>query len=63
MNSTIATKITRLDGFYPAEGYHQNFLVRNPTYPYIVANDLPKLRALKAEFPNLLKATSAQKSQ
>jgi peptide-methionine (S)-S-oxide reductase len=59
----IATKITALDGFYPAEGYHQNFLVRNPTYPYIVANDLPKLRALKAEFPNLLKGMAAQKSK
>jgi peptide-methionine (S)-S-oxide reductase len=57
----IATKITALDGFYPAEGYHQNFLARNPTHPYIVANDLPKLRALKAELPNLLKATAAQK--
>jgi peptide-methionine (S)-S-oxide reductase len=59
----IATKISALDGFYPAEGYHQNFLVRNPTYPYIVANDLPKLRALKAEFPTLLKAMAAQKGQ
>jgi peptide-methionine (S)-S-oxide reductase len=57
----IATKITALDAFYPAEGYHQNFLVRNPTHPYIVAHDLPKLRALKAELPNLLKATAAQK--
>lgn len=52
----IATRIAPLEGFYAAEGYHQNFLVRNPTYPYIVVNDLPKLRALKAEFPQLLKA-------
>jgi peptide-methionine (S)-S-oxide reductase len=52
---TIATKVTRLDGFYAAEDSHQNFLARNPTYPYIVVNDLPKLRALKAEFPTLLK--------
>jgi peptide-methionine (S)-S-oxide reductase len=59
----IATKIAALDGFYAAEGYHQNFLARNPTYPYIVANDLPKLRALKAEFPNLLKGASTQTSK
>jgi peptide-methionine (S)-S-oxide reductase len=51
----IATKVAPLDGFYAAEDYHQNFLARNPTYPYIVVNDLPKLRALKAEFPALLK--------
>jgi peptide-methionine (S)-S-oxide reductase len=54
----IATTIVPLRGFYPAEDYHQNFLARNPTYPYIVINDMPKLRALKAEFPQLLKAGS-----
>jgi peptide-methionine (S)-S-oxide reductase len=52
----IATKVAPLDGFFAAEDYHQNFLARNPTYPYIVINDMPKLRALKAEFPQLLKA-------
>jgi peptide-methionine (S)-S-oxide reductase len=51
----IATRIEPLTGFFPAEGYHQDFLVRNSTNPYIVANDLPKLRALKATFPALVK--------
>jgi len=51
----IVTTVVPLDGFFPAEEYHQNFLVRHPDYPYIVVNDLPKLRALKAEFPELLK--------
>ena len=37
--------------FYPAEKYHQDFLVRNPTYPYIVYNDLPKLENLRRLFP------------
>jgi peptide-methionine (S)-S-oxide reductase len=53
------TTVVPLKGFYPAEDYHQNFLARNPDYPYIVANDLPKLRALKAQFPELLKAAAA----
>ena len=47
----IVTKIEALKGFYPAEGYHQDFLVHNPTYPYIVYNDLPKIAALKAIWP------------
>ena len=47
----IVTKIEALKGFYPAEGYHQDFLVHNPTYPYIVYNDLPKIAALKAVWP------------
>jgi peptide-methionine (S)-S-oxide reductase len=51
----IVTTVVPLEGFYPAEEYHQNFLARHPDYPYIVINDLPKLRVLKAEFPELLK--------
>ena len=47
----IATRVDMLPGFYPAEGYHQDFLVRNPDYPYIVYNDLPKVEALKIVFP------------
>lgn len=56
---TVVTTVVPLKGFYPAEGYHQNFLARNPDYPYIVVNDLPKLRALRAEFPELLKNPAA----
>jgi peptide-methionine (S)-S-oxide reductase len=51
----IVTKVVPLQGFYAAEAYHQHFLDRNPTYPYIVYNDLPKLEHLKKEFPELLK--------
>jgi len=39
--------------FYPAEGYHQDYLKNNPDNPYIVYNDLPKLENLKKTFPNL----------
>jgi peptide-methionine (S)-S-oxide reductase len=52
----IVTQVVPLDGFYPAEAYHQNFIVKNPSYPYVVYNDLPKLENLKKEFPELLKS-------
>ena len=55
-NRRIVTTVVPSEGFYPAEDYHQNFLAQHPDYPYIVVNDLPKLRALKAEFPELVKA-------
>ncbi|HWZ32918.1 MAG TPA: peptide-methionine (S)-S-oxide reductase MsrA [Bryobacteraceae bacterium] len=51
----IVTQITALPGFYPAEGYHQHFLEKNPSNPYIVYNDLPKLKQLKKQFPELWK--------
>jgi peptide-methionine (S)-S-oxide reductase len=54
-NKAIVTKVVPLEGFYPAEDYHQNFLVQHPDYPYIVYNDLPKLDHLKKEFPELLR--------
>jgi len=49
----IATKVELAKGFYPAEPYHQNFVARNPTNPYVMVNDLPKLNRLRAQFPGL----------
>ena len=54
-SAPIVTQLAPLKGFYPAEGYHQNFAVHNPDNPYIVANDLPKLRTLRAKYPQLVK--------
>jgi peptide-methionine (S)-S-oxide reductase len=52
----IVTTIETGKTFYPAEGYHQNFLALNPTYPYIVVNDLPKVANLKRLFPKNYRA-------
>ena len=52
----IATTIEPSRRFFDAEDYHQNFLTLNPTYPYIVYNDLPKIDNLKALFPNKFSA-------
>jgi peptide-methionine (S)-S-oxide reductase len=48
----LVTRIDPLKGFYPAEDYHQDFYLKNPQYPYIVVNDLPKIRNLKQLFPD-----------
>jgi peptide-methionine (S)-S-oxide reductase len=53
--SPIVTTLVSLQGFYAAEDYHQNFIQHNPTYPYVVVNDLPKLAQLKQQFPSLYK--------
>jgi peptide-methionine (S)-S-oxide reductase len=49
----IVTKIEPGRTFYRAEDYHQDFLELNPTYPYIVFNDLPKVAELKRLFPEI----------
>lgn len=49
----IVTRIEPLTAFYPAEDYHQDYLINNPTQPYIVYNDLPKLQNLNRVFPEL----------
>ena len=45
--------VTRIESgpFYPAGPEHQDFMRRNPRYPYIVRNDLPKLAELKRQYP------------
>jgi peptide-methionine (S)-S-oxide reductase len=47
----VVTRVDAFKGFYPAEGYHQDFLLKNPDYPYIVYNDLPKIGNLKKMLP------------
>ena len=56
-DAPVVTKIEPGRAFYPAEEYHQDFLTRNPRYPYIVINDLPKIENLKHLFPELYRPT------
>jgi peptide-methionine (S)-S-oxide reductase len=46
----IVTKVGVLQGFFPAEDYHQDYLTLHPTQPYIAYNDLPKVENLKKIF-------------
>jgi peptide-methionine (S)-S-oxide reductase len=48
----IVTQVVRLTGFYPAEGYHQDYLLLHPSDPYIAFNDLPKVENLQRVFPD-----------
>ena len=49
----IVTTVSSGASFFPAEAYHQDYLKMHPDNAYIVANDLPKLGALRADFPDL----------
>ncbi len=52
-NKPIVTRVGPLKAFYPAESYHQDFARLNPTHPYIVAHDAPKVLRLKQQFPTM----------
>lgn len=49
----IVTQVDPLKGFYTAEAYHQDYLIHNPTQPYIAFNDLPKIENFRRTFPEL----------
>jgi peptide-methionine (S)-S-oxide reductase len=51
----IVTEIRKLDAFYTAEGYHQNYFANHPNDLYIVMNDAPKVAHLKDQFRNIYK--------
>jgi peptide-methionine (S)-S-oxide reductase len=59
--SPIVTKVVPLKAFYPAEDYHQDYLRHNPTQPYIVMWDLPKLAALQRDYPQLVRPEAQAK--
>ena len=50
-DAPIVTTIESAVTFWRAEDGHQDFLALNPTYPYIVFNDLPKIANLQTLFP------------
>ena len=53
----IVTRIERAQAFYPAEGYHQDFMLKNPRHGYIVRWDAPKVAALKKLYPGVYSAS------
>jgi len=56
----IVTQVTSLSKFYDAETYHQNYLYSHTDQPYIVYNDLPKIDALKKQYPALWEKTQGK---
>ena len=55
--SPIVTGLAPAKPFHPAEGYHQDFALKNPNHPYIRAWDVPKVDALKRMYPSLYNPT------
>lgn len=56
-DAPIVVGIERAQAFYPAEGYHQDFSLKNPDHPYILRWDAPKVAAFKRLYPGLYRAS------
>jgi peptide-methionine (S)-S-oxide reductase len=55
----VIVPVETLKRFYPAEAYHQDFMVRHPDHGYIRQWDAPKLAALKRLYPALVNVKAA----
>lgn len=51
----IVTEVTKLDKFYMAEDYHQEYFAKNPYQPYCMAVVAPKVSKFRKHFLDLLK--------
>ncbi len=51
----IATQVAKIEKFYKAEEYHQDFEKRNPNNGYVRNVSIPRLNRFKKKFPQLLK--------
>ena len=49
----IATQVSGLTSYHPAEAYHQDYAARHPDDSYIVMHDRPKVANLRRQFPTL----------
>jgi peptide-methionine (S)-S-oxide reductase len=55
----VVTEVVALEKFYPAEGYHQDFVKRNPTHRYVVVNALPKVEKVRRDYADLVKKSKS----
>ena len=51
----IVTEVKKMEKFYPAEEYHQNYERLHPENPYVQKVSIPRLNRFKRKFPELLK--------
>jgi len=60
-DAPVVTQVVPLPKFFPAEGYHQDFMREHPMHPYIVVHDRPKVAHLREAFPKLFVADGLAK--
>lgn len=59
-DAPIVSELVRLDAFYPAEDYHQNYAATHPSEPYVRLVALPKVAKLRRYFSDRLKSATVR---
>jgi peptide methionine sulfoxide reductase msrA/msrB len=57
-SAPIVTAVEPLKTFFPAEGYHQNYVHNHPDEAYIKFVSIPKVEHVREKYPNLIKTTA-----
>ena len=51
----ISVEVKELVKFYPAEKYHENYIVHNPDNPYVFRESIPRIKRSQSQIPELIK--------
>lgn len=51
----ISVEVKELIKFYPAEKYHQDYIVKNPDNPYVTHESIPRIKRSQKQIPELVK--------
>lgn len=54
-SSPVAATVEKLTKFYPAEDYHQDYVINNPGNPYVQGESIPRIKRAQKLFKELLK--------
>ena len=52
----IAVQLVAFTKFWEAEPYHQNFVKRHPSNPYVIGESIPRIQRFQKQFPDLIKS-------
>lgn len=55
LGEKVAAEVYPFQKFWPAEDYHQNYVINHPNNPYVRNVSIPRFYRFKAKFPDLLK--------
>jgi peptide-methionine (S)-S-oxide reductase len=51
----VAAEIAPFQKFWPAEDYHQDYVINNPDVPYVRGESIPRIKRFQEKHPELIK--------